>query len=94
MRINMKIFYIRDNDLYFKEEDGKILVLKKNKKEIVELNEVGSLIWKALKTKKSIDALVKKINSAFEGADSQEVKKDVEEFILKCLKDSIIEKIN
>jgi len=90
----MKIFYIRNNDLYFKEEDGKILVLKKNKKEIVELNEVGSVIWKALKTKKSIDSLVKKINSTFEGADSQEVRKDVEEFILKCLKDSIVEKVN
>ncbi len=89
----MKILYIRDKSLHFKKEGEKTLVLKKNKKEIVELNEVGSLIWDFLEKKKSKDSLVKEIASIYKTVDSLEITKDVEEFLEQCSKDYLVKKV-
>lgn len=90
----MKTFYIRDNSLFFKEKDGKLLILKKDKRAITELNEIGLMIWKLLESKKTIEFLVKKIMFEYETVSFEDVKKDVEEFLLQGIKNSIIKKLN
>ena len=90
----MTTSYIRDNDLYFKEEENRALVLKKDKKSIVELNEIGLLIWKLLKTKKTVDSIVKRILEEYKNTDNDDIKRDVEEFLNQCIKDSMVKKID
>lgn len=85
--------YIRDNSLHSKEEKNKIVILKKDKKTIVELNELGLAIWQLLKTKKTLKQLVSKIMEEYKGNDEEEIRKDVVEFISHCLSNSIVKEI-
>jgi hypothetical protein len=87
---NMQTSYIREKNLHFKEEKNKVLILKKDKKTFIELNELGLIIWKLLESKKTVSQIMNKILKEYEGVEKEELKKDVEDFIASCLKNSII----
>lgn len=88
----MKSFYLRNKELHFKENEVGGLVLKKDKKFLVELNEIGMLIWKTIDKKRSLDSIVKEIAKEYESVDLEELKNDVESFLNQCVENGIVSK--
>ena len=59
---------------------------------MITLNETGKAIWQAMQTEITVDEIVEKLLSEFEGADKELVKKDVNAFVNKLDEANILEK--
>lgn len=73
--------YLRNSDVFFTITDGELIILDDEEEQFFTSNAVASLIWLALETPKSSDALVAAIVEHFDGVDAATARVDLDELL-------------
>lgn len=70
----------RDNDLPFQEIEGRTVVLCPSRREVHELDEVGTLVWDRLRQTCTLEDLVEAVCGEFE-VEPGRAREDIREFL-------------
>lgn len=70
----------RKSDLRWKYVDSEVLIISSNKKDIHQLNDVGSWIWQQLEEDSTIQQLVDRLNLYF-FVSKEEAESDIKDFL-------------
>jgi hypothetical protein len=70
----------RDSRWPFQEIEGKIVILVPARREVHQLDEVGTFVWKRLEEARTLDEVVGAVCEEFE-VEEERARRDVEEFL-------------
>lgn len=85
--------YCRHPSVYWKTIKGGVVLLEHNKAFIRELNAVGSLIWQAIGSPRSQDAITEQVCAVFD-VEKNQAGNDVEEFLREYLRLGLVQEIS
>jgi hypothetical protein len=72
--------------------DGRTLLIDAASTELITLNQVGSLVWRALGSERvSVDQLVDAVTSTFVDAPVDRVRADVQAFLDQLVEDGLVD---
>ncbi len=81
----------KSSDIFFKEINGEIVLLGKDKEKIHQLNQTGTFLWNNLEKTKSIKHLVQKLVEDYD-IDQKTAANDVRQWITDLLDKGFIQK--
>jgi hypothetical protein len=82
--------YIKKSDYETAHFDDEWIVLNTDNYTVTKLNETGGFCWSLLDKPQTVEALCDDVQQKF-GADSKDVKEDVEAFLADLLKCGLID---
>ncbi|GEM_PF-5562624 len=85
------LLFSRSVGVVFLKKNDHFLLLTKDKKHIIELEDVAFSIWENLAKPISFDNLLKKLNQEYD-VSKEELEKDLKEWLKQALKEKIVEK--
>jgi PqqD family protein of HPr-rel-A system len=71
----------REDALPFQRLDEETIVVDPRSREVHLLNETAARIWELLETASSVDELVEALRDEYEGAEPEELRREVEAFL-------------
>ncbi len=84
---------VRNDKIFTKKINNKWVILETNKKFVRELDETAGMIWGMCKEKITTEEIVQKISSKYHHPPDI-IKKDVDEFVKKYLKEGFLKEIS
>ena len=85
--------YCRVHNVFQKNIDDSLCLLKDKDKFVYKLNETASFLWEILDKDCSIEKLVKSLSKKYKISHTQ-AQKDVEQFLAYYLKEGLIKKVS
>jgi hypothetical protein len=84
-----KRFKICSDGLMWRDVDGEAVILDMENDTYYSLNETGSLVWKMIDDKKSVEEIASMLSVKY-GISAKKAEKDINEIISKFRKDKLI----
>jgi hypothetical protein len=91
----MMTYYIQKGNYDATELDGEWIILNTDQYTITKLNDVGGYCWTLLKEVQTVDSLLKSVTKRFTySANGQQVKEDLEDFLVNLLQCELIQYVD
>jgi hypothetical protein len=91
----MMAHYIQKGNYDATELDGEWIILNTDQYTISKLNNVGGYCWTLLKEVQTVDSLLKLVTKRFTySANEQQVKEDLEDFLVNLLQCELIQYVD
>lgn len=91
-KLTRRMKITRVNNIFSKKIKNKWVILEPNKEYVRELDEVAGLIWEMAQKPVTTETIAKKLSLIYQHSLAN-IKKDVEEFVRKYLKEGFLKEV-